>query len=92
MPSCTWKPNWAETQQHFNDWWNQKGLVIGSWSCPDAAVPLESCVIEEAPGEDVRKQYEDVAWRARSQHAGIGKGYYGADILPVAATDIGALL
>lgn len=24
-----WKVNWAETKQHFIDWWNHEGLVLG---------------------------------------------------------------
>ena len=32
-----WKANWAETRQHFTDWWNRKGLVVTSWGVGLAA-------------------------------------------------------
>ncbi len=89
MKSCTWKPNWAETQQHFTDWWNQKGLVISSWGRPDAAVPHDATPPPPRPAGDIRSHYAAVEWRARSAFASLGKGYYGADALPVADSDIG---
>lgn len=39
--SCTWKPNWPETRQHFEDWWNHTGLVLGGWGAPPLPVPWD---------------------------------------------------
>ena len=89
MKSCTWKPNWAETRQHFTDWWNHRGVVVGSWGRPDAAVPHDPAPVPPVPWPGIRHHYADVSWRARLCHALLGKGYYGADILPVADSDIG---
>ena len=89
MDSCTWKSNWAETRQHLTDWWNHTGLVLGGWCAPEAPVPNNPDPIPPPPPGDIRLQYEDVEWRARMSHAQVGKGFYGADILPIAWTEIG---
>ena len=31
MPQMYWKENWAESRQHYLDWWARKGLVISMW-------------------------------------------------------------
>ena len=47
MIMMTWKPNWNETKQRFNEWWAHQGLVITGGSFP-AAQPHEGV---EEPGE-----------------------------------------
>lgn len=89
MQSCGWKSNWTETQQHFKDWWNHTGLVIGAWGWPSAAVPHDPSPIPEPPGNDIRGHYRNIEWRARNRHAALGKGHFGADIIPIADSDIG---
>lgn len=89
MGSCTWKSNWAETREHFIAWWNHRGVVVSSWDRPDAVVPHDPTPVPPYPSSEIRCHYEDVAWRARHGHARLGKGYYGADILPVADNNIG---
>ena len=42
-----WKANWEDTKQHFVDWWNHEGLVIGMWGAP----PCEGVPHEQAPLE-----------------------------------------
>ncbi len=89
MDSCTWKPNWPETRQHFLDWWDHTGLLIGAWGAPAADTPLDAAPIPEYPSGDSGQQYADVEWRARHDYAVLGKGCFGADILPLASSDIG---
>jgi len=26
-----WKDNWNETRQHYLDWWDRDGLILGMW-------------------------------------------------------------
>jgi len=49
MSDISWKPNWSETKKHFNDFWNRKGVVIGSWGAPKAARQIEPVKEVECP-------------------------------------------
>ena len=31
MRHAHWKDNWAESRQHYLDWWDGKGLVVSMW-------------------------------------------------------------
>jgi len=88
-PGLSWKPNWEETKGHLIEWWNGQGLAIGSWGAPQAEAPHEAVTPPPSPGEDPRSGYEDTEWRARSSYAHLARGYFGADILPMAESDIG---
>ena len=88
-----WKNNWAETRQHFTDWWNRRGLVVSTWG---AGVPARAphAVAEPPPplphDENLpRRRYENTEWRARNDYARFAQADYGIDILPIASTDIG---
>ncbi len=89
MHACTWKLNWGETRQHFTDWWRQEGLVIGAWTPPAAGGTQTAEPVPEWPPGDTRLHCTDVDRRARYCHAVLGRSCFGADILPVAESDIG---
>lgn len=61
------KPNWPEARQHFIDWWNREGLVLGSWvgtpACQQRALP-------PAPPEAANRQalYQQPQLRANHLH------------------------
>ena len=85
-----WKHNWPETRQHLLDWWDRKGVVLGS----QGRAPLHGA----RPWADVPKPREpasldarwtDPAWRAGSQLHRLANGSYPADIVPSADTLIG---
>ena len=90
-----WKKNWAESRQHFVDWWNRKGLVVCSWGAWVKAPEPHAPIIEPLPpfeGTDVekcRRGYEDVEARAHNMHRWYAQADFGADVLPLLNTDIG---
>ena len=84
-----WKDNWAESRQHFIDWWNRKGLVATTWGAhiPAAAPRAEAAQPPHEP--DPRARCENVEWRAQGDFARLARADYGLDIIPLAGTDIG---
>ena len=84
---CAWKPNWQETQQHFIDWWNRKGFVLGMWGAPLARRPHE--VVSDPGPPPLVESYTDARLRARLNHHALASRSFVADALPIAGTDIG---
>ena len=87
---CAWKANWDETKRRLCDWWNHTGLAVGgsAWAIGDAAEAHE--VVEPVPqAGSVEQSYTDVEWRTRHNHRVLSQQCFGADVLPVANTDIG---
>ena len=68
-PFCTRKPNWAESRQHYVDWWNHTGLVIGGWGTPPLPVPHDPTPVPPPPPGGYRACFEDVEWRAQQAFA-----------------------
>ena len=86
--TCSWKPNWEETRQHFIDWWHQEGLVLNVWNAPELDNPHE---IFANPGEalDIEYFYTQPEWRARWNHYNLSRQNFIADTLPVSVTNTG---
>ena len=84
-----WKKNWEETKQHFVDWWNHEGLVIGMWGAPPLdAAPHED--VESPPvAESSRDLYVQAGPRAVRNHHALAHQAFPADVLPVSITDLG---
>lgn len=87
MSDISWKPNWNETKRHFDDFWNHKGVVLGSWGAPHAATPPEKVAVADCP--DIHEYYLNPALRAEVNHYRLSLGYYGADVLPISDPDFG---
>jgi len=85
---CAWKPNWNETRQHFIEWWNHRGLVLGGWCGVQADVCHED-VEEPCQPANLEEAYTDAAARARRNHYGLSRSAFPADTLPISSTDIG---
>jgi hypothetical protein len=84
----TWKLNWVETQQHFRDWWQRDGLVVGTWPPPLGQQP--HATVEMPPGADSPDRfYRDAGYHATREHYRLANAYLGGDILALAETDIG---
>ena len=88
MNECLWKPNWTETKNHFVDWWNHEGLVLGMWGAPPADKPRFDRPLPGFP-ETVAETYTDTAWRAEKIHDKLSRSAFPADTLPLADTNMG---
>ncbi len=87
MSEISWKPNWQETKRSFNDFWNRKGVVVGTWGAPKADRQVEKVSRVDAP--DIKEYYLNPVLRAKVNHFRVSEGYYGADVLPVSDTNFG---
>ncbi len=83
------KDNWNRTKQHFVDWWDHKGFVVGTW---------ESGITRKSPnfqnikhGQEVSllQQYTNAKRRAERNHYELSLRSFPLDILPFSDTDIG---
>jgi len=84
-----WKSNWQETRQHFKDWWERKGLVLGMWgACNRPDRPHEETEATPEPGS-VRESYVEAGPRAARNHHQLAHSSFPADVLPLSSTDIG---
>ena len=84
-----WKPNFEETKQHFTDWWNHKGLVVGIWGAPSVDGLTHEDVPAPAPPKSLCDAYTDGILRARRNHYQLSTQLFPADTLPISNTDIG---
>lgn len=84
----SWKPNWHETRQHFDAWWNQQGLVVTAWLPPLCDLPHEDIGPMPMPRE-VHRFITDPAYHADFEHHRLAYSCFTGDILPMAETDIG---
>lgn len=87
-----WKNNWTQTQQHFTDWWNREGLVLGCWGTgidhggsahADAAKPVNVT--------DAERYHTDPQHVAQRIFYEMSHKVWPADVLPVAWPDIGTV-
>lgn len=85
--NVSWKDNWTQTQQHFVDWWNHEGLVLGQWGAPPAAQPHERVARPALLSR--RAGYADSSWRAASTHHALAHQAFVADTLPLTESDFG---
>ena len=61
-----WKSNWQETQRHFLDWWDHKGLVLGMWGNGFAGTqPLHDNVALPPPAPNLETYHTDPEYVAR---------------------------
>jgi len=84
-----WKPNWGQTRQHFADWWNRQGLVVGAWGGLLTGVPREAVERPAWVSPSDAAFYTDAAARARRNHHTLSHCSYPLDILPIADSMIG---
>ena len=88
MSECSWKPNWEETKQHFRQWWQHEGLVIGQWGGGPRRQPREETGDPGVP-ESRKEGYTNARWRAASNHYGLARQEFPMDVLPVSGLNIG---
>ncbi len=84
-----WKDNWEESRQHYIDWWDRKGLVVGMWEALEVDGPQYEPVPPVPPAKDLEQYWFDPEWRAANIHYSLSRSCFGADILAVANTHLG---
>ncbi len=84
----SWKPNWPETRQHFIDWWNREGLLLGGWGGLRSEGAHES-VKDPGPAVSIAEKYTNPERRARRADHYLARCAFYADTLPVADTHMG---
>lgn len=84
-----WKANWSETKQRFRDWWNRKGLLIGTWCAPEIGQAVHDDVPAPAAPLTPEARWCDAEYRAAQNHYQLSRSVFPADVLPTANTDLG---
>ena len=87
-----WKTNWPRTKQHFIDWWNHEGLVLGYWGTGiDSDGPAHTDAAEPEPVTDAERYHTDSQYAAQRIYYEMAHKVWPADVLPVAWPDIGTV-
>lgn len=87
-----WKPNWAETQEHFQQWWQHNGLVLGCWGTglPNPRAPHVE-VKQPPPPITSEQRHTDPQFVAQNIRYQMAHKVWPADMLPVCWPDIGTV-
>ena len=78
-----WKSNWDEAKQHFIDWWNREGLVVGAWRGTKSSGPPHEKTVAPSKPESIRDRYTNWERRAIWNHHMLSRQMFPADVLPV---------
>ena len=84
-----WKSNFAETAQHFIDWWHHEGLVVGMGGVPASQGIRHELTTAPTPPSGIRETYTNGEYRAQHNHHQLAGLAFPADALPISETDIG---
>lgn len=84
-----WKDRLEESLQHYREWWQHKGLVVGTWGSVQGAARRLPDLAEPPAPASVEDLYLKAALRARRNHYQLSRGECPLDTLPVADTDMG---
>jgi hypothetical protein len=87
-----WKQNWPETRQHFTDWWNHQGLVVGCDSLDsEGAICRDPAAVKPELPHPVEKGgfHIEPELRARFNHYHLARRAFIGDILPMSSADMG---
>lgn len=86
-----WKRNWPRAQQHFTDWWERRGLVLGAWGTGLLADAPRADTIDPPEPDSAELQHTDPAYIAHHARHKMAHRTWPADILPAAWPHIGTL-
>lgn len=86
----TWKSNWEESKKRYMDWWNHKGVLLTMWEhFQEAGMTPHADIAAPAEPKDLNQRRLDPAWRAQYLNWQQAHSCLGADIIPVANTELG---
>ena len=89
MQHAHWKDNWAESRQHYLDWWDGRGFVVSMWEHLLVDGPPHEVVPQPPPARDLNQYWFDPQWRAANLHYRLSRSSLKADIPAVANTHLG---
>jgi len=84
-----WKHNWEETRKRFVEWWDRRGVMIGTWGAPCRGGPVHADVQAPAVPASLEERYCDPEFRARENRYRLSRSLYPRDVIPSAITDMG---
>ncbi|MDR1303644.1 MAG: hypothetical protein LBK76_00305 [Verrucomicrobiales bacterium] len=85
-----WKANWAQTRQHFGNWWNHTGLVVGKWGSVSADRDVHAAAGAPPPAPATPQARACSAeFRAADNHYQLARAVFPLDTLPLAYTNMG---
>jgi len=84
-----WKRNWQETQSHFRDWWQHRGLVLHLYYNGHTPIPHEGHACVEDPGPAPADRHTNARWIARSTRRWMSQKAFFGDTLPMASPGLG---
>ena len=91
MSIAIWKRNWDQTRQHFEDWWDHTGLVLGAWGTGLPGPKAHADVPQPPDVTDPFIKHTDATLIARCTRHKMANRVWPADILPAAWPHIGTL-
>lgn len=92
--TCAWKENWEETRQHFVDYWNRDGFLVGAWGAPKkpaengVVVPHEE-VEDPGPPPSLEAFHRDPDLRAKINHWTMAHSTFPIDTIPLVTHEVG---
>ena len=87
-----WKHNWNETRQHFLDWWDRKGMILGMWGYGfTQPQPIHEICDYPPKTNDLEIYHSDPAYVARKWHARMARTCFPADTLPLIRPTVGTV-
>ncbi len=84
-----WKDNWQETQERFTNWWDRKGVIIGSWNPPVSDGPAHEKTSRPKSPPEGSTLYTLPELRAEWNHYWLSRSAFPYEVLPIADTDLG---
>ena len=86
-----WKTNWPWTREHFCDWWQHRGLVLGAWGTGLPTAHPHAIIEPPFPPDTVAAQHTTAEFIAHNIRYKMANRIWPADILPAAWPHIGTL-
>ena len=87
-----WKENWAATQQHYLDWWNRDGLILGMWGHGFASGRASRDGSVEPPRPETLEAYHtDPDYVSQRVHYTMGTNDFPGDCLPIVRPSAGTM-
>jgi len=87
-----WKSNWPHTREHFLDWWERKGMILGMWGhgYPQPH-PVHADIAWPPSTDDLETYHSDPDYVAQKWHARMARTLFPCDTLPIIRPSVGVV-